>query len=71
MKKIMALLLLFCLLVPMLVSCPSGDTPGGGGGSGGEEDGEGVPWLDSVGDKDFGGETVVFSCMPGAAYEIY
>lgn len=66
MKRVLAMLLLLIMVVP-LAACPS-DTGTGGGGGGGTAD---VEYLDSIGDKDLGGEEVIISTMGGYAYEIY
>lgn len=66
MKKLLALLLLLASLLS-LVACPGA---GPTGPSGEKEEGE-IPYLDSIGDKNFEGEEVVFSTIGWAAYEIY
>lgn len=66
MKKLLALLLLFATLFS-LTACPAA---GPAGPSGEDEEGE-IQYLDTVGDKDFEGEEVVFSTIGWAAYEIY
>ena len=66
MKKLLAFLLLAAMLLS-LVACPSAGPAGPGTGP---EDGD-IEYLDSIGDKNFGGEEVVFSTMGHYAYEIY
>ena len=67
MKKLLALFLLAIMLVSSLVACGPGGT---GGVKPGEEEQE-IQYLDSIGDKNFNGEKVVFSTMGHYAYEIY
>lgn len=66
MKKLLAFLLLTAMLLS-LTACPSAGP--GGPGTGGVE-GE-IEYLDSIGERDFGGEEVVFSTMGSYAYEIF
>ena len=65
MKKLLALLLLSATLLS-LIACPAADPTGPIGGDENEE----IQYLDTVGDKDFGGEEVVFSTIGWSAYEI-
>ena len=70
MKKWLALLLACCLLVPFLTACPGGETPGGGGGGGGDGETE-SDFMDSLGDRDYGGDTFVISALNRYDYEVY
>ena len=67
MKKLLALLLLAAMLTLSLASC--GPTSGPGGINPGDDDD--IEYLDSIGDRNFEGEKVVFSTMGHYAYEIY
>ena len=65
MKRVLAMLLLLVMIVS-LTACPGSEDPNKGGGGGGE-----VDYLDTIGDKDFGGAEIVFSSISSYAYEIY
>ncbi len=64
MKKQISLLLTLCMLLPLLIGCPGGQTPGSGGGGGDDGDGETqTPYLDSLGDRDYGGDNILIYAM--------
>lgn len=70
MKRILAALLLLCMVIP-LAACPASTGPStgdGGGGGGGTDD---VRWIDSVGEYDFGGADVEVSVFAPFEYEMF
>lgn len=67
-KRILCMLLVFCMLLPM-AACSGGTTPGGQGGGGGETDA--VVWQDSIGDVVLDGEEVVVSVLDLYEYEMF
>lgn len=68
MKRVFALLLTLCMLLP-LAACggPGGTTGNNGGGTGGDA----IVWQDAVGEQDFGGEEVVVSVLDNYEYELF
>ncbi|MBQ8350770.1 MAG: hypothetical protein IJY20_01840 [Clostridia bacterium] len=66
MKRILAFLLLVCMLLPFTACAPSTKDPDKD-----NEDDTTIEWQDSVGVKDFGGEDVVISVMDNYEYELF
>ena len=66
MKRIIALVLLLCMVLP-LCACPAQTEPGKGPGG---ETGA-VTWPDAVGEKNYNGEELVISVMDNFEYEIF
>lgn len=69
MKKIIAILLVFCMVLPFAACQQNPQTPGDS--SNPSEDGESTLWQDSIGTKDFGGEEVVISVLDNYEYELF
>ena len=67
MKRVFALLLTLCMLLPLAACGGTGSTSGGTGGEGGDT----IVWQDSVGVQDFGGEEVVVSVLDNYEYELF
>ncbi len=66
MKRVLAIALLLCMMLP-LCACPgSGPSNGGPGGETNKD-----LWPDQVGDKNYGGEEVVVSVMDNYEYELF
>ena len=69
-KRILCMLLVFCMLLPM-AACSGGTTPGGQGGGGGGGETDAVVWQDSIGDVVLDGEEVVVSVLDLYEYEMF
>lgn len=68
MKRVLALLLLVCTVLP-LCACPAQTDPGKTDGPG--TTGSETVWQDSLGEKDFGGGEVAVSVMDLYEYELF
>lgn len=69
MKKVIAFLLVLCMVLPFTACGPNPSTPSGPSGPSGDD--ESTIWQDSVGTKDFGGEEVVISVLDNYEYELF
>ena len=71
MRRLIAMLLLLCMLLPLGACTGNGGTTPGGGGAGKPDAGSETVWQDTLGEMDFGGEEVAVSVVDIHEYELF